>query len=240
MPSTWLRDAFVGYGVYRSLTRTPRSLRSEGHRGGRRGYVGLNAVALCAAVELGLQPVLFHSANRDAALRALSLAQTSGDGARTSHGRRRFRIDPDGRHRRLLQRANLPLLRINHPGMSTPMRSFRRRAGGRAALGPIGIATLISSRRSTARARRRLREDAPIDLNLHKYGLHAIPTGSSTTTASGRTRCSATTLLVGRHAYLGYVLSAVRRGYRRRGRDLLLVGSARLVARRDRAQAGQA
>ena len=54
----------VGYGVYRllgrnvSLTSSRRALAA-----GIGGYVGLNAAALCAAIEFGVQPTLFHSAD---------------------------------------------------------------------------------------------------------------------------------------------------------------------------------
>ena len=54
----------VGYGVYRILSRNvsltaPRRALAAGIG----GYVGLNAAALCAAIEFGVQPTLFHSAN---------------------------------------------------------------------------------------------------------------------------------------------------------------------------------
>ena len=54
------------------------------------GYVGLNAAALCAAIEFGLQPTLFHTRQRHAAVRAVpSRADDPGDGARPPHGGRR-------------------------------------------------------------------------------------------------------------------------------------------------------
>ncbi len=55
---------FVAYGVYRLIAArseltSPR--RWIGAAAG--GYLGLCAAALCAAVELGLQPILFHTAS---------------------------------------------------------------------------------------------------------------------------------------------------------------------------------
>ncbi len=55
---------FVGYGVYRLLA-------GKGCAGGRRravaagigAYAGINAAALCAAVEFGIQPLLFRDAS---------------------------------------------------------------------------------------------------------------------------------------------------------------------------------
>src|SRR6185369_13394498 len=53
----------AGYAVYRllagrvSLTAPRRAIAA-----GIGGYIGLNAAALCVAVELGVQPTLFHRA----------------------------------------------------------------------------------------------------------------------------------------------------------------------------------
>lgn len=55
--------SFAAYGVYRLVSgRAPlqSSRRVVGAALG--GYVGINAAALCAAVEFGLQPALFHDA----------------------------------------------------------------------------------------------------------------------------------------------------------------------------------
>ncbi|MEA2256460.1 MAG: cobalt/nickel transport system permease protein, partial [Solirubrobacteraceae bacterium] len=54
---------FAGYGVYRLLARgAALTARRRALAAGLGGYVGINAAALCAAVELGLQPGLFHTA----------------------------------------------------------------------------------------------------------------------------------------------------------------------------------
>lgn len=54
---------FVGYGIYRLI-----STRIPGEAGRRVGmavgsYVGINVAALCAAIEFGIQPALFHDAS---------------------------------------------------------------------------------------------------------------------------------------------------------------------------------
>jgi cobalt/nickel transport system permease protein len=55
---------FTAYGVYR-LVAGKSGLKSPRRWGGAAigGYLGINAAALAAGVELGLQPVLFHTAN---------------------------------------------------------------------------------------------------------------------------------------------------------------------------------
>jgi len=55
---------FVGYAVYRVISGDA-PLSSSRHWIGAAigGYVGINAAALCAAIEFGLQPALFHAAD---------------------------------------------------------------------------------------------------------------------------------------------------------------------------------
>src|SRR6185437_16093207 len=82
---------------------------------GLAAYVGLNAAALCTAIEFGLQPTLFHSSNGTPLYAPFHLSQTipammfahllvAGvvEGVLTA-GVIAY-----------LQRANLPVLRINH------------------------------------------------------------------------------------------------------------------------------
>lgn len=55
---------FIAYGVYR-LISGKRELNAKRRWVGAAvgAYLGINAAALCAGVELGLQPILFHTAN---------------------------------------------------------------------------------------------------------------------------------------------------------------------------------
>jgi len=56
--------SFVSYYVYRLLAaRAPLLSRRRWLAAGASGYIGLNAAALCCAIELGLQPTLYHAAN---------------------------------------------------------------------------------------------------------------------------------------------------------------------------------
>src|SRR6476469_10045184 len=53
---------FVGYGVYSLLTRNVSlTSRRRPLAAGIGAYAGINAAALCTAIEFGLQPTLFHS-----------------------------------------------------------------------------------------------------------------------------------------------------------------------------------
>ena len=56
--------SFVSYYVYKLLaTRAPLLSRRRWLAAAAAGYIGLNAAALCCAIELGVQPLLYHTAN---------------------------------------------------------------------------------------------------------------------------------------------------------------------------------
>jgi cobalt/nickel transport system permease protein len=175
----------VGYGVYWALARnaaltSPR----RSFAAGLGGYVGLNVAALCAATELGLQPTLFHSANGTPLYAPFHLAQTIPAMALahlTVAGIVEFALTAGVVA--YLQRANLPLLRINQRAAgpeieaareegSTPPRAFGWRwgviaLGAMLALTPLG---LLAPGRAFG-------EDTPAQLNLRKYHLDAVPSG---------------------------------------------------------------
>src|SRR3954469_2421436 len=68
---------FVGYGVYRLLApRAALTSRWRAVAAGVGAYVGINVGALCAAVEFGLQPTLFSSADGTPLYAPFHLAQT--------------------------------------------------------------------------------------------------------------------------------------------------------------------
>ncbi|MGZ4707556.1 MAG: cobalt transporter CbiM [Acidimicrobiales bacterium] len=106
---------FVGYGVYRLISgRVPLTSRRRVLAAGLGAYAGLNAAALCTAVEFGIQPDLFSSADGTPLYAPFHLAQTipamalahltvaGGVEAALTAG-----VVAD------LQRENLPVLRIN-------------------------------------------------------------------------------------------------------------------------------
>jgi cobalt/nickel transport system permease protein len=68
---------FIGYWIYRLIVQSA-PMESSKHWIGAAvgGYVGINAAALLAAVEFGLQPLLFHTANGTPLYCPYNLSQT--------------------------------------------------------------------------------------------------------------------------------------------------------------------
>jgi cobalt/nickel transport system permease protein len=228
---------FVGYGVYRLAARnTSLTSRRRALAAGVGGYVGLNAAALCAAIEFGLQPTLFHSANGTPLYAPFHLAQTIPTMA-LAH------LTIAGAAELILtlgvvaylQRANLPLLRINHPGVvdtDEELAPTRGLPALRWAL--IGIATMIVlSPLGLLAPGTAYGEGASADLNLHKYGLSAIPSGLQHYNGFWKhTLLADYGFASGRHSSLGYVLSAALGALAVGAAILLFVGVGRVVARR--------
>jgi cobalt/nickel transport system permease protein len=138
----------VGYGMYLLLTR--RSSLTSSRRplaAGIGAYVGLNVAALCAAIELGIQPTLFHSANGTPLYAPFHLAQTIPAMALahlTVAGAVEFALTAGVLA--YLQRANLPLLRINHaavPDLDAEVRTPRRVRWRWAVIG-LGVMTVLT------------------------------------------------------------------------------------------------
>ncbi|MGD0167291.1 MAG: cobalt transporter CbiM [Gaiellaceae bacterium] len=227
---------FAGYGVYLLLTRnTSLTARRRALAAGVGSYIGLNVAALCAAIEFGLQPVLFHSTNGTPLYAPFHLAQTIPAMALahlTVAGAAEFVLTFGivG----YLQRANLPLLRINHPVIVDSDEELVSRSG-RPALrwALIGIATMIVlSPLGLLAPGGAYGEDAPIDLNLHKYSLHAIPSGLQHYNGFWKhTLLSDYGFSSGSHAYLGYGLSVIVGALAVGVAFFLFIGSVRLVAR---------
>src|SRR5262245_9621029 len=68
---------FVGYAVYASLSRnTALTSSRRAVAAGVAAYVGLNAAALCAAIEFGIQPDLFKDAQGVPLYAPFHLSQT--------------------------------------------------------------------------------------------------------------------------------------------------------------------
>jgi len=143
-------------------------------------YVGLNVAALFAAIEFGIQPVLFHTANGTPLYSPFHLSQTIPAmllAHLTVAGAVELALTVGVMT--YLQRANLPLLRMNnHEGHGSagsdaepsPRRRVRAAVllfGAGALLTPVGLLA-----RGTA-----FGEDAPANLDLHKYHLQAVPDG---------------------------------------------------------------
>jgi len=170
----------VGYGVYRLLTRRV-SLTSprRAFAAGLGGYVGLNVAALCTAIEFGLQPALFTSADGTPLYAPFHLSQTIPAMA-LAH------LTVAGGVELILtagvigylQRTNVPIMRINHPAVVDTDAELRpaRPMGWRWAI--VGLATMIVlTPLGLIASGGAFGEDAPEDLDLGKYGVNAVPAG---------------------------------------------------------------
>jgi cobalt/nickel transport system permease protein len=134
--------------------------------------------AFCAAVEFGIQPTLFHSANGTPLYAPFHLSQTIPAmllAHLTIAGLCEF-VATAGIVA-YLQRANVPLLRLNHPNVAvTDDELVEQKLGWRWALVGIGVMIVLTPLGLLAPGGA-FGEDSPTDLNLSKYGLHAVPEG---------------------------------------------------------------
>jgi cobalt/nickel transport system permease protein len=171
----------VGYGVYKLLTRnvaltSPRRALAAGIG----GYIGLNAAALLAATEFGLQPTLFHSADGTPLYAPFHLSQTIPAMA-LAHLTVAGIVEAvlTAGVIAYLQRANLPVLRINHPGAAETDAELEAPAGlGWRRWGLIGLGTMaVLTPLGLLAPGGAFGEDAPENLDLAKYHLDAVPSG---------------------------------------------------------------
>jgi cobalt/nickel transport system permease protein len=203
---------FVGYYTYRaiaantSLTSGRRALAA-----GIGGYVGINAAALAAAIEFGLQPVLFHTANGTPLYAPFHLSQTIPAmmlAHLTVAGAAEFAVTAGVVA--YLQRANLPLLRLNHVKVPvTDEELVKRRMGWRWAI--VGLASLfVITPLGLLAPGGAFGEDAPGNLDLSRYGLSAVPTGLNKFSSFwSHTLLGDYGFRGGQHPVVGYLVSAV-------------------------------
>ena len=170
----------AGYGVYRLLTRRcPLTSPRRAFAAGVGGYVGLNAAAMCAAIEFGLQPELFTSANGTPLYAPFHLSQTIPTMALahlTVAGGVELVLTAGVVA--YLQRGNLPIMRINHSSVvdTDEGLSPARPMGWRWVM--VGLATVIVlTPLGLIASGGAFGEDAPEDLDLGKYGITAVPDG---------------------------------------------------------------
>lgn len=169
----------VGYAVYRvvaagaSLTAPRRALAA-----GVGGYAGLNAAALFAAVELGVQPTLFHTSNGTPLYSPFHLGQTIPAMALAHLTVAGFvELALTAGVIAYLQRANVALLRIN-PANTTGDVGARvaRPPSWRPALVALGVMVVLTPLGLVAPGTA-FGEDAPSNLDLRRYHLDAVPSG---------------------------------------------------------------
>lgn len=230
---------FVAYGLYRLISGSSRVTS------GRRvvaaavgGYAGINAAALMTGIELGIQPDLFHTASGAPLYSPYHLAQAVpammvahlvvagfAEAALTA-GVLAY-----------LQRANLPLLRLNHPeaaeqGEGAP----RRRRPVVVAAVAMGVLALLTPIGLLAPGGA-FGEGAPEDLDLAKLHLSAIPDGLNKYNGFWHHALFDGYDFGGdAHPWIGYLVSAAV-GIAVVG--LVVFGLAKLIQRRNRADGSE-
>jgi cobalt/nickel transport system permease protein len=170
----------VGYAVYCFMARrvsltSPRRAVAAGLG----GFIGLNVAALCTAIEFGLQPTLFKAADGSPLYAPFHLSQTIPAMALahlTIAGGVEFVMTAGVIA--YLQRANLPIMRINHGDVAATDADLvpTRRIGWRWAVSGLGTMIVLTPLGLIAPGTA-FGEEAPTDLNLDKYGLSSVPTG---------------------------------------------------------------
>jgi cobalt/nickel transport system permease protein len=171
---------FVAYGTYKLLAGN--SALTSGRRvwsAAVGGYLGINAAGLATAIELGIQPGLFHKADGTPLYSPFHLSQAI-PGVMIPHLLVAGFVEAAVTAGVLayLQRANVPVLRINAPHVAlTPAEVQRKPVNPiKAGLVALGIMTVLTPIGLLAPGGA-FGEDAPEDLNLEKYGFNAVPTG---------------------------------------------------------------
>jgi len=171
---------FVAYGVYKLLAGDSALTSSRRvWAAAIGGYLGINASALATAIELGIQPDLFHKADGTPLYSPFHLSQAI-PGVMIPHLLIAGFIEGAVTAGVLayLQRANVPVLRINAPNVAlTPAEVNHKRVSPiKAGLVALGIMAVLTPLGLLAPGGA-FGEDAPEDLDLKKYNLDAVPTG---------------------------------------------------------------
>ena len=207
---------FVGFAVYKLVAgRVPLTSKRRVLAGAIGGYVGINAAALAAAIELGIQPDLFHTANGTPLYSPYHLSQTI-PAMLLAH------LTIAGLAEAVLtagvlaylQRADVRRLVPNHPGIpvtadETVPRPPSRITAGKVALGFIAIMVVLTPIGLLAPGGA-FGEDDPADLNLKDLGLSAIPAGLEKYNGWwSHTLLGGYGFNSGDHPNIGYIVSAL-------------------------------
>jgi cobalt/nickel transport system permease protein len=209
---------FTGYAVYKVMAgRAPLTAPRRAIAAGVGAYVGINVAALCAAIEFGLQPDLFYKTTASGAhvplyapfhlsqtVPAMLLAHLLVAGV--------AELVLTAGVITYLQRANLPILRINQRTVSerdgervgaasrVPLRGLLVGLGALLALVPLGLLAAGGA----------FGEDRPGDLDLKRYGLDAVPSGLARYSDFwSRALLPGYDFRHGAHPNVGYYVSAV-------------------------------
>ncbi len=208
---------FVGYAVYRLLAgrRSPLTSGRRVAAAAVAGYVAINASALAAAVEFGIQPDLFHTAagaplyspyHLSQTIPAMMLAHLTVAGAAEAI----LTAGVLG----YLARADVRRLVPSHPGVpvtagETPAAPPRRFTPGRVAVGFVLLIVALTPLGLLAPGGA-FGEGAPEDIDLGRYGLNAVPSGLARYNGWwSHSVLNGYGFSAGQHPSLAYVLSAV-------------------------------
>ncbi|MGH3796727.1 MAG: cobalt transporter CbiM [Pseudonocardiaceae bacterium] len=209
---------FVSYGLYRLISgRTVLTSRRRVAAAFVGGYIGLNTAALCCGIELGIQPDLFHDAagaplyspyHLSQAVPAMLLAHLAVAGI--AEGIITAAVVA------YLQRANLPLLRVNHLGIPVTAEEAARESTRRRRLRPAVVAggvmalLVVLTPLGLLAPGGAFGEDSPQDLDLHKLGLSTVPEGLNKYNGLWHNAIFSGYDFTGdSHPTLGYLISAV-------------------------------
>jgi cobalt/nickel transport system permease protein len=206
---------FVAFAVYQLIAgRTPLTARRRVVAAAVGGYVGINAAALAAAIEFGIQPELFHTASGaplyspyhlSQTIPAMLLAHLTIAGAAEAFLTAGIVA--------YLQRAEVTRLVPNHPGIPITadgdhVPTGSRWSPGKVAVGFIAIAAVLTPIGLLAPGGA-FGEDSPEDLDLAKYGLSAVPSGLEKYNSFwDHATLGGYGFSHGEHANLAYILSA--------------------------------
>jgi cobalt/nickel transport system permease protein len=208
-----LMAPLVGYGIYRLLARrAPLTAPWRAIAAGIAGYAGINAAALCAAIEFGIQPDLFHRADGTPLYSPFHLSQ-SIPAMMFAHLTVAGLVEGvvTAGVIAYLARANLPLLRLNHRGVAETEadKAPPRKLGWRWALIGLGVMVVLSPLGLLAPGGA-FGEEAPGDLGLGKYGLRAVPAGLEKYSSFwSHTLLGGYGFSSGDHPVIGYLVSAL-------------------------------
>jgi cobalt/nickel transport system permease protein len=209
---------FVASGLYRLISAN--SYLTSGRRviaGFIGGYLGINMAALCVGIELGIQPTLFHDANGTPLYSPYHLAQSIPAMllahlvvAGIAEGIITAAVIA------YLQRANLPLLQVNHPDVPVSAEAAAEEGVRRRKLRPavvagavVGLMVVLTPIGLLAPGGA-FGEDAPQGLDLKKLGLSAVPEGLNKYNGFWHNAIFNGYDFVGdTHPTLGYIISAV-------------------------------
>ncbi len=206
---------FVGYAIYKLIAgdshlTSPRRVVAAGVA----GYVGLNVAALATAIELGIQPDLFHTADGTPLYAPYHLAQTI-PAMMLAH------LVVAGFVEGIicagtvayLQRANLPLLQVNHKDV--PLTEAEAALRVKKRISPwlvggiaVGIMVLLTPLGLLAPGGA-FGEDAPDELPLGDLGLNAVPEGMARLNGFWNSAVLNGYDFGGDAPVLGYLISAV-------------------------------